>query len=186
MLSRPTGYFFPLSGCVLREPSGHNLMHPTTWCPPNKWWVSTCQIYGKMWLPVGEKAALSILLSLNSTSLPPPANPGYRDGLYPHRLMADKIPLTETAVYSYPAAKRFNIYCCSPGKSDLYQEKGLNYPLAAVPEYLMMRSQEKCVVHIVVTGWIIIYGQGVIFGLFLFVVWMFLSYLCLNWMICIL
>ena len=66
--------------------------------------------------------------------------------------MADKIPLTETAVYSYPAAKRFNIYCCSLGKSDLYQEKGLNYPLAAVPEYLMMRSQEKCVVHIVVTG----------------------------------
>jgi hypothetical protein len=65
--------------------------------------------------------------------------------------VADKIPLTATAVCSYQAANRFTIYCCSPGKTGLYQEKGPNNPSAAVPEYLMMRSQEKCAVHIVVT-----------------------------------
>ena len=68
-------------------------------------------------LPVGEKAALIILLSLSSSSLLPPANTGYRDGFYPHILAADKIPLTETAVYSYQTASQFNIYCCSRGKS---------------------------------------------------------------------
>lgn len=90
-------------------------------------------------------------LNTFSRSLPPPANPGYRDGFYPHRLVADKIPLTETAVYSYQAANRFTIYFCSPGKTGLYQEKGPDNPSAAVPEYLMMRSQEKRIVHIVVT-----------------------------------
>lgn len=92
-----------------------------------------------------------MLLSLSSSSLPPPANLGYRDGFYPHILLADKILLTETAVYSFQAANRFNIYCCSRGKSDLYQEKGPNNPSMAVPEYLMMRSQEKRVVPIVIT-----------------------------------
>jgi len=62
--------------------------------------------------------------------------------------VADKTPLTETAVNSYQAANRFNIYCCSPRKNDLYQKKGLSNPSAAVSECLMMRSQEKHVVHI--------------------------------------
>lgn len=60
-----------------REPSGHNLMHPTTWHPPNTWWESKCQICRKMWFLADVKAALIILLSLSSNSLPPPVNPGY-------------------------------------------------------------------------------------------------------------
>ncbi|MGX5098406.1 heparinase II/III domain-containing protein [Enterobacter cloacae] len=75
----------------------------------------------------------------------------YRDGFYPHIRVADKIPLTETAVFSYQAVNRFTVYCCSPGATDLYQAKGPNNPSTADIEYLIMRSQEKRVVHIVVT-----------------------------------
>ena len=186
MLSRPTGYFFPLSGCVLREPSGHNLMHPTTWCPPNKWWVSTCQIYGKMWLPVGEKAALSILLSLNSTSLPPPANPGYRDGLYPHRLMADKIPLTETA-YILILRRSGLIFIAVRQGRVIYIRKKVWIILWQRFLNIWWCVHKKNASSILLLPAELLYMARALFLVFfLFVVWMFLSYLSLNWMICIL
>ncbi|WP_220036983.1 hypothetical protein, partial [Serratia marcescens] len=31
-----SGASMPLTVSVQREPSGHNLKHPTKWCPPNK------------------------------------------------------------------------------------------------------------------------------------------------------
>lgn len=42
---------------VQRELSGHNLKHPTKWCPPNKSWEAKCQICRKICLIVRHHAS---------------------------------------------------------------------------------------------------------------------------------
>jgi hypothetical protein len=98
--------------------------------------------------PHGQVIGTSCLIDADLCSVL--NNKCYRDGFYPHIRVTDKIPLTDTAVFSYQVVSKFNIYCCSPGITDLYQGKGPNNPSTADIEYLIMRSQEKRVVHIVV------------------------------------
>lgn len=98
-----------------------------------------CQMIGTSYLIVSEQRC------------PVLKNKCIRDGFYPHIRVADKIPLKTTAVFSYQSVGKINVYCCSPGSTDLYQGRGPNNPSTADIEYLIMRSQEKHVVHIFIT-----------------------------------
>ncbi|MBB3320845.1 hypothetical protein FHW74_000276 [Atlantibacter sp. RC6] len=72
----------------------------------------------------------------------------YLKVLHPNVLAAKEIIPEPAAKFAFQG---FTLYCYSPGASTLYPGRGPNNPSTSDIEYLIMRSREQRVNHIVVT-----------------------------------
>ncbi len=81
----------------------------------------------------------------------PLSTPATRRELFPDVVMTKETELNTPRTLTWRTPEKIALHCLSPGKSRLFEGKGPNNPSTSDLSYMIMRSEEKRVVHIVIT-----------------------------------